>query len=376
LNFGLQFRLFHRISMNVRAEEDIQADAADAAPSPSDGPRSDRPDSPPGDDLVSLKREQLEAIRLCDFRRAQELQHSIDRLNTTDAECFLNERKSDLAHNLDSIAAQYRRTRAASVSRFFDLEVQERQRLDSEFEQLRDAHLDRLTALQEALFEDYKRELTKPLAKYNELLEQAQRHAKRQDFDLAQQHQDEAAVQLNDERRRRNAAFRRIYRAQIAGALAKQATEIEALKCRGAEAIAEIERQRAAELAAEAVQFRRRLEREYKRRADMVTNRARPSSIKSKPASVAGDRRTMADSLEGLEDTYREALIRYGLVEHEEAGSLSVGVRPGSQMSLRMQSKLEPREQRTSSQMKTDKGSVAAPSSPSRPGPRRGSGLT
>jgi hypothetical protein len=157
--------------------------------------------------------------------------------------------------------------------------------------------------------------------------------------------------------------------------LARQAADIHGLERRGADAVAEIERLRAAEIAAELAQFRRRLEREYKRATDLVTNRARPSSIKSKPASVAGDRRTMTDLLEALTDTYREALIRFGLAEYDSAESAHVGVRPGSQISLRMQSRLEPREQRAGGLVRSEKSNAAGPSSPSAHGSRPGSGI-
>jgi hypothetical protein len=201
---------------------------------------------------------------------------------------------------------------------FLDLEVKERSRADSDFEQLKSCHLDELADLKSRLFDEYKRELTKPVPKYEDLLSQARGNAARADFDRTQKNQEDAERVLSEERGRREAAFRKSYKSQLLVVLSRQGSEVEGLAKRTRDAVRDLEKRRTREIANGTSIFRRKIDRAYKLAVDSVTNRARASPRKALTGPAITDRRAVAEILKALEDTFKAALIRYGRADRED----------------------------------------------------------
>jgi hypothetical protein len=314
---------------------------------------------PDESELESLQREQEEAIEALDFQLARSIQTRIDNLNTAGAFSVIDEKSAELRRAVDHLAGAWRRNREHLIQKFHVLEFNERTRADTEFGQLRNRHLGELTDLKSKLFDEYKRDMSKPIPKYDDLLEQARGNAVRADFDRAQKNQEDAERVLHEERDRREATFRKSYKSQLRNLLARQGVEVEGLAKRTRDGVGDLEKRRTKEIGDNTSTFRRKLEREYKWAVDCIANRARVSPRKTPAGPVITDRKAVAELLNALEDTFRAALVRYGLAASEDGARprlLVPHTRIESQMSLRMQSRISTREQTKSApQNKTEK---------------------
>jgi hypothetical protein len=298
--------------------------------------------------LDRLQRQQQEAINAFDFQLARDIQTRIDTLTTAGTFSLIDEKSAELRRALNRLAITWRRTRDQLTHSFHDLEVNERTRADSDFEHLKSRHLLELTDLKSRLFDEYKREITKPIAKYEDLLGQARGNAVRADFDRAQKNQEDAERVLNEQRSRREITFRKSYKSQLRFVLARQGGEVESLAKRIRDTVGDLEKRREKEIRDETLMFRRKLDREYKRNVDAVANRARASPRKTLSGPVVTDRRVVTEILNALEETFKAALIRYGLAPREEATRPRPTVprtKIESSISIRMQSKIAAREQ-------------------------------
>jgi hypothetical protein len=325
------------------------------------------PDESP---LDRLQREQQEAINVLNFQLARDIQTRIDTLTTAGTFSIIDEKSAELRRALDRLAGRCRRNRKRLTQKFHDLEVNERTRADADFEELKRRHLVELADFKSRLFDEYKRDMVKPIPKYEDLLGQARGNAVRADFERAQKNQEDAERVLAEERDRREVAFRKSYKSQLRFVLSRQGGEVEGLAKRTRDAIGDLEKRRAKELANTTAILRRKLDREYKRAVDSVANRARVSPRKTLPGPVITDRKAIAEILNAFEDTFKAALIRSGFIAKEDAARprlLASRTGIDSRMSIRMQSRLSTREQsKTAPLNKTEKKEPGRVRSPAR----------
>jgi hypothetical protein len=278
------------------------------------------------------------AIEAVDISLVKELQEAIARCRSDETTNQVKDLQQELERNLDVIAACYRRRRARLLRSFHRRELEARRRMQAEFEETRRIQLLQLKELQSSLFEQYRAEMSKPNPRYNDLLEQARANAAHQDYARAQKDRDEAEVVYQAEIVRRRELFERSYKSRMAAALKKQDAELDALQKRSRDEIGDIEKEREAELAKDLAVFKKDLVREYRTRTGQIASQVK--------RPVAIERRFAAECLNGLEDTYRNALARFGLAPSEETKRpplIVVSAKGESVLPLRMQSRLDSR---------------------------------
>jgi hypothetical protein len=180
--------------------------------------------------------------------------------------------------------------------------------------------------------------MSKPNLRYNELIEQARANTARMDYERAQRDRDEAEVVRDAENARRQEIYEKSYKTQMAAALRTQDTELEALQKSARDTIGDLEKEREIALARDLARFRKELSREHKQRTDQFAI----------PMKRGGsfDRKFAAECLNGLEDTYRTALVRFGLATAQDTKRpplLVVSARGETTLPLRMQSRIDSR---------------------------------
>jgi hypothetical protein len=288
--------------------------------------------------LSDLQRLQADAITALDFTLARELQAEIDSLATANTDGQVSDLREGLAEKLNALDSVFRAARRHLKNSMHQAEIAERQRLDTAFEDARSRHFSDLSELQERLLGEYMTEMAKPMTEYNRLLGQARANALHADFARAQHHQERADAVKAAETARRKEAYDRNYKAAVIACVKRQQAEIAALAAQGRVTLATFETERTKRLDDQLAKFRKDLARAYKDAVSAVTS----PSMRREPV----DRKFVADCLNGLEDAYQEALVRFGLTAAENVRRprmLAPGSRVESRLSIRMQSRIENR---------------------------------
>jgi hypothetical protein len=306
--------------------------------------------------LQSLQAQLSAAIDSLNFPVAHELQEKIRKYHADNADSQVSDLRQELDRQLDVVATSNRRRRFGLLRSFHARELSERRAIDAAYEQTRARHLTRLAALQASLLAEYRAEMSKPNLRYNELIEQARANAARMDYERAERDQDEANVARDAENARRQEIYERSYKNQMAAALRQQDLELEALQKKARDAIGDLEKQRETALAKDLARFRKELRREYKQRADQFAI----------PMKRVSDRKFAADCLNGLEDTYRMALVRFGLATAEDKKRpplLVVSAKGETTLPLRVQSRIDSRARASTPTTKSTGNRTSRPDS-------------
>jgi hypothetical protein len=305
--------------------------------------------SPPSSDadleeIQVLKDLQLQAINARDFKRAAELQSAITELANQNASVQVAELTSALIATLRHIVTVSVRRRAQLVRTLHNTEIHDRQAIEDQFEELTQRHVGELRDLEEQLFQAYKDKMTKPILLYDQLSEQSRQTALLTDFARAQELQDRANDAQKSELESRENTFRDLYKMRMNALLIRQANEITKQGAEASESMEWFEKRRSQELKDETNRLKRELYREYKRAVDTVTRPFNPSVPAPKTPRV--DPKLVPDCLNGIEDAYKTVLVQCGLAEVEvvKGSMIAPGFRPESQLSVRLKSRVETRE--------------------------------
>ena len=298
----------------------------------------------PIDTVETLKEKQHEAIENLDFQYARELQAQIDALSSDNSLSKIDEYKKQLTDSLTKCARTNRRLRAEMLQKLHSEELEERIRFNDALNEMKQAHLREMKALEEKLFLLYKETMMKPIALYDELIERAKLTAMRCEFQKAQDFQDQADAAKEAEEHNREEIFKEVYKSRMGQIFERHKGELRDLTAQFNLAVETVQKRREEAIQDRAKAYRREMQKAYQKVVDTIT-RAKYNPRKAKQTLV--NRKMLPELLNEIEDEYKQQLVKWGLEEVEVGKKpklLAPGVRPESQMSLRMQSRLENRE--------------------------------
>lgn len=334
----------------------------------------------PIDTVETLKEKQNEAIENLNFQLAGELQAQIEALSNDTSLSKIEDYKSQLTDVLTKCAKRNRQKRAKMLREWHAKELEERIKMNDSLDELKQQHLLELKAVEEKLFEVYKERMTKPIALYDELIERAKLTAKRCEFQQAQEFQDQADAARAAEEDKREELFKEVYKSRMKAVLEKQRSEILKLTADHSVSLEKVLKGREEDIHEREKAFKREMIKEYKRIVDTVT-RAKYDPKKATQNLI--NRTLVPELLNELEDEYNNLMVKFGLESVEvmkKPKLIAPGVRPESQMSLRMQSRCETREtekkkkdEERVSRMSERATSKQSSRSPSQQSPRSGS---
>ena len=298
----------------------------------------------PIDTVETLKEKQHEAIENLDFQYARELQAQIDALSSDNSLSKIDEYKKQLTDSLTKCARTNRRLRTEMLQKLHSEELEERIHFNDALNEMKQVHLREMKALEEKLFLLYKETMMKPIALYDELIERAKLTAMRCEFQKAQDYQDQADAAKEAEEHNREEIFKEVYKSRMGQIFERHKGELRDLTAQFNLAVETVQKRREEAIQDRAKAYRREMQKAYQKVVDTIT-RAKYNPRKAKQTLV--NRKMLPELLNEIEDEYKQQLVKWGLEEVEVGKKpklLAPGVRPESQMSLRMQSRLENRE--------------------------------
>lgn len=312
--------------------------------------------------INALKQQIQDLIEDLDFQGAQELQEQIDQLEKDTHSQVVDDYAQQFLDSCEDIASHHFAKRNRLIRRFTKKEIDVRTKMDNDFTKLKSDHITDLMKLEKRLFESYKNMMSKPISAYDEMIQRAKSTAKLGDFSKAQEYQEQAEkIQINEELKRETQFKETIYKPAMNALLDTQSQQISEFTLSARLSIDDIIKKRSNEIVNENEDFRRKLNRLYRRSCDEVSRCKRDAvnntmkttkKVDDNKSSVTQnvmylDQKLKSILLNKLEDTFTEILAKYGIQQPESAQKPKLIVsthKPGATLSLRMQSRLESRE--------------------------------
>jgi hypothetical protein len=314
---------------------DAESPAGDSAPEPFQA-FDDSPDS-----LDSLQEQKRIAIHELDFELARQLQDRITALNQKTADDLIASFHADFRQSCDECATRHARASRQILRKFHRDELAARGTITDRFVELQIRHKLEIRSLEDVLYEDFKKRMSRPIQPAVDLAEKARYAATHNDFDTAQSLRDKAREIEQAEQDKRKDNFGIFYKAQVNGLLDKQRSELTELSEKLRKDIESIEKLRQAQMGQEAALFVRNLEKGYR----IARKHVRPEKGNAKglddSESVASfapkqvlvvTAETRASVLKDLEAAFDDTLKRFGIGADEVAPLSS---RPASRVASR-----------------------------------------
>jgi hypothetical protein len=262
------------------------------------------------DNVGKLKDIQRQAIKDLDFRLAAELQRKIDLCPNESAEIEFARIKTEMVNNLQEKAKQCLERRVSMTKQWHHEEIVLRRTVNDAFEKMKSMHLDALSELRQNLGQTHEEQIGRPYEKFNVLIARAKDLAKRGEFTLAEDLQVEANKAKEEEKERRETAFRETYDVRMTRLLAKEKSELQRLAIDSQGEISMFEKKRSLDFQKLNRDFGQCFAREYKKAVDSVI-KARAG--RKDQQSGCFPWRDIPALLNSLEDEYLSVLDKYGL---------------------------------------------------------------